>query len=89
MAGTTRFPPTGSTPVGNEAHTFGRAGQRYWCAYWCELFDVLSVNPDRSVTVRWCADGRVTTHRTWLDRRDHHVGPTPNQPTTNAQEAMR
>lgn len=81
--GTTPQPPAGSIPVDGEAHTFGRAGRRYWCSYWGELFDVLSVNPDRSVTVRWCADGRVATHRTLLDRRDRLVGSTPTDEATS------
>lgn len=44
-------------------------GARVLCGYWHREYDVLAHEPDGSVTIRW-ADGRVSNHRTPLDRQD-------------------
>lgn len=57
---------------------FGKVGHRYYDAYWREEFDVLSHDAlNHTVTIRWVNDGRTSTHRTRLDRRDRLVGVTP------------
>lgn len=55
---------------------YGNVGEVWHSDYWNENYTVLSHNENGTVTVRW-SDGRETTHRTRLSRRDYRVSPVP------------
>ena len=50
-------------------------GKTYWCGYWNDAYEVLSVNGSK-VKIRWLSSGKEVEHMTSLDYRyDYELRP--------------